>query len=365
MEYATFVLVDGTLQIDVRAATNERRFMLLLACALAAMAVLGIVTNLRLEPNSADAAALPVATNDAPQAAPSPVSVRANEASHPQPVLQPLLAAPFDQRFPRLAQAVTSPPSPLQETLIVSYYGNPYSAAMGILGEADPETIVALLEERAAEYDRLNGPTGVVPALHLVYAVAQPHPAIDDRYLYYVDDAAVRRYIALAEERGMLLFLDLQIGRSSVEAEVRRVLPYLRYPQVHLALDPEFAVGPGQVPGEVIGSLRADEINRAQALLQELVEAERIPPKLLIVHQFVDSMVLGGEAIQPYPDVELIIDMDGFGPAPIKEAIYQRYASRPYASYAAIKLFFEQDTGLMSEEDVLSLEPRPAIVIYQ
>ena len=236
---------------------------------------------------------------------------------------------------------------------------------MGILGTAQPETVADLLEERAATYDQLNGQTPVVPALHLVYAVAQPHPADSGRYLYYADEEAVLEYVALAEERGMLLFLDIQVGRSTAEAEVRKVLPYLRYPQVHLALDPEFAVGPDQVPGAVIGSLSAGDINRAQALMQEFVEREQLGSKLLIVHQFIDSMVLNGAAIERYTDIELIIDMDGFGPAGVKEAIYQRYASRPYASRPAIKLFFEQDTGLMSEEDVLALEPPPAIVIYQ
>ena len=163
----------------------------------------------------------------------------------------------------------------------------------------------------------------------------------------------------------MLLFLDLQIGRSSVAEELQRVLPYLQHPQVHIALDPEFAMSEGQVPGTVIGSLRGADINQAQAILQELVEEEELPPKMLIVHQFVDWMVLDGEVIKRYPGVDLIIDIDGFGPSEIKRSIYGRYANRPYAFNAAIKLFFEQDSDLMSEEDVLALEPRPAIVIYQ
>ena len=57
--------------------------------------------------------------------------------------------------------------------------------------------------------------------------------------------------------------------------------------------------------------------------------------------------------------------MDGFGPAEIKKVKYERYASRSYAAYAAIKLFVEHDPDLMSEADVLSLQPRPAVVIYQ
>ena len=345
--------------------SDDRRFMLLLACALLAVAILGVMAGSSLRDGEAAAAVAPVDRGGSVQTVRAENSVARIEAVGPQPLLQQFLTSRFEERFPELARAVRPRLSPLQDTLIVSYYGNPYSPNMGILGKADPQTIAARLEEQAARYDELNGPLRVMPAFHLVYAVAQPHPAADGRYLYYMDDADVREYVALAEERDALLFLDLQIGRSSVEAELQRVLPYLRYDNVHLALDPEFAVALGEVPGAIFGSLHADDINRAQTLLQQLVDTEHLPPKLLIVHQFVDSMVLEGDAIQRYPDVDLVLDVDGFGPAAVKRAIYGRYASRPYAYHAAVKLFFEQDPDLMSELDVLSLEPRPSIVIYQ
>ena len=163
----------------------------------------------------------------------------------------------------------------------------------------------------------------------------------------------------------MLLFLDLQVGRSTVTAEVEKVLPFLRHPRVHLALDPEFAVDGESTPGDVIGSLNAKEIDAAQAMLQEIVVAERLPPKLLMIHQFLDEMVQGGESISLYQGVDLIIDMDGFGPAAVKRETYEEYAGRPYAAHAAIKLFFNHDPDLMSEQDVLFLNPTPAVVIYQ
>lgn len=347
---------------------DDRDFMLLVACALLAMLALGLITAGPIETGRREASAAvldkpPFDEDESPA-----TTLRADDASSVQPQLRPLLSASFAERFPSLARA-TAAAAPravsLQDTAIVSYYGNPNTARMGILGAADPKEIATLIEGHAARYDALNGPAGVVPAFHLVYAVAQPHPATDGRYLYYVQPEQLNEYLRVAEQRGMLLFLDLQIGRSSVEAEVRRVLPYLRHPSVHLALDPEFAMAAGQAPGDVIGGIDAGDINRAQTILQELVEREGLPPKLLIVHQFIDSMIRGGDAIRSYPDVELIIDMDGFGPADVKRAIYRRYATRPYALNAGIKLFFQQDAGLLSEEDVLALEPRPAVVIYQ
>ncbi len=339
--------------------------MRLLACALTAIVALGMVTDRSLGSENADAPAATAASPRASGEMSGAALVRPTVALRPPLVLKPLLTISLADRFPRLALTKAPERPILLDSQIISYYGNPYTAEMGILGVDDLETVASRLERHAARYDRLNGAIDVVPALHLVYAVAQRDPTDNGLYLQYVDDGDVRRLLALTEEREMLLFLDLQIGRSSVEAELEKVLPYLRHPQVHLAIDPEFAVSPTEVPGMDLGSIGAADIDGAQAALQELVQAEGLPPKLLIIHQFVDSMVLDVEAIQRYPDVELIIDMDGFGPAAIKQVQYERYAARPYASHAAIKLFFDHDPDLMSEEEVLSLEPRPAVVIYQ
>ena len=340
---------------DVPAASADRRFSLLLAVALAGIVALGVATG--YEFGAADLQPTPLVSARAPVLPPPAID--------PPPLLEPLLIIDLTERFPDIAVTLAPARSLLLDSQIVSYYGNPASAAMGILGTDDAETIADALALRATRYDLLNGDFGVIPAIHLVYAVAQAEPTNNGLYLTYVDDATVQRYLKLTEERGMLLFLDLQIARSTVAAEVEKVLPYLRYPQVHLALDPEFAVSGRAVPGAVIGSLNAGDIGDAQAMLQALVLEERIPPKLLMVHQFIDDMVVGGGAIQPYPDVELIIDMDGFGPPDVKRATYERYAERPYAAHAAIKLFLQHDTDLMSELDVLRLEPTPAIVVYQ
>ena len=341
----------------VLAASAARRFSLLLAGALAGIVALGVATGYETGTANVQPAPLYPENTRALVLPPPPID--------PPPLLEPLLTIDLGERFPDMTVTLAPTRSLLPDSLIISYYGNPASAAMGILGAGDIETIADALAEQAARYDRLNGDIDVIPAIHLVYAVAQAQPTDNGLYLSYVDDATVQRYLKLTEERGMLLFLDLQIARSTVAAELEKILPYLRHPQVHLALDPEFAVTGRAVPGAVIGSLAAVDIGHAQAMLQALVLEERIPPKLLMVHQFIDDMVVGGSDIQPYPDVELIIDMDGFGPPDVKRATYERYAERPYAAHAAIKLFFQHDTDLMSELDVLRLEPTPAIVVYQ
>jgi len=273
-----------------------------------------------------------------------------------------LLAGPVEKAFPR---STLKPSSLFDRYLIVSYYGHPGSPDMGVLGEHGAEAVVRMVAEHSTRYDRQNGIRGVLPALHLIYAVAQGEPGEGGRYLARTAASEVRRYIDLTSRYDMLLFLDIQVGRSSVRDEVARVLPFLRYPNVHLALDPEFAVTGGEVPGRDLGSLSAAEINEAQAELARLVRRSGLPPKILVVHQFTDGMLTGGEAITAHNGVDLVVDVDGFGPAETKRAIYERFAARAYARRPAIKLFFQQDPDLMTEEQVLSLVPAPDLVIYQ
>ena len=249
----------------------------------------------------------------------------------------------------------------LSANQVLSYYGNPYVAAMGILGELDPPELVARLKAHAQKYDALNGARGVRPALHLVYATAQKDPGREGAYLLYVDDKTLKEYIDLACQNGLFIFLDLQIGRSTAAAEVEKVLPYLKQSHVQLALDPEFAMPPGEVPGQAIGSLDAADINAAQKLVQDFIEKHNLPDKILIVHQFQASMVTHPELIGDYPRVHLVIDMDGFGPAAIKVVKFGWYAAP--ARHSGIKLFFKHDSDLMSEQDVLDLNPN--VIIYQ
>lgn len=252
-------------------------------------------------------------------------------------------------------------PDPLTEAQILSYYGNPYTSDMGILGELPPQTLVEELKAHAQLYDSLNGPRGVQPALHLVYATAQGDPGREGLYLQYVDEETLREYIQLACENGLLIFLDLQIGRSDVRSEVAKILPYLEQAHVHAALDPEFAMPQGEVPGESIGSLDAADVNAAQAVLQDLLREGDLPDKILIVHRFTKGMLTNPELIDDLPRVKLVIDMDGFGPSEIKRVKYGWYAAP--AEYSGIKLFFRHDTDLMSEQEVLELNPD--VIIYQ
>jgi len=77
----------------------------------------------------------------------------------------------------------------------------------------------------------------------------------------------------------------------------------------------------GEVPCTAIGTFDAADINYASAYLAGLVVKYHLPPKMLVVHRFTKNMVTNYRNIQIRPEVQLIINMDGFGfPAKKKES---------------------------------------------
>lgn len=249
---------------------------------------------------------------------------------------------------------------------IVSYYGHPLSPAMGVLGEGSEQEMLERLKMQAAAYQALNPEQAVIPALHLIYEVAQSLTSDDGLYLYRTDDASVRHFIDLTRDQHMLLFLDLQIGRSSLKAELPHVLPYLREPHVHLAIDPEFVTPPGNRPGMFIGSLDCLQVNDAEDTIERLVEQANLPNKIVIVHQFEDDMLTNKEKLRfDEPRVDTVLDMDGFGDQNGKLSKYDTLVRQFGAKYAGIKLFYTHDTLLLTPQQVEGLTPRPNVIIYQ
>jgi hypothetical protein len=258
-----------------------------------------------------------------------------------------------------------SAPSPARLDSIVTYYGSPRAPKMGILGQHTPDEAADLLVERAQRFEALSGGAPVLPAIQLVYAVAQPQANSNGLYLQYVDDRTVRQYIELARRRGFVLILDLQIGHSNALAEVRKIAPYLAEPDVFVALDPEFALAGGAKPGDAIGSIDASDINAVQWYLAAFSKRYHLPDKMLIVHQFQAEMITEAAAIERHDDVDLIINMDGYGPADIKKAKYARYSGASYAPFGGIKVFLQHDPDPLTEAQLLGLTPRPSLFVYQ
>ena len=111
--------------------------------------------------------------------------------------------------------------------------------------------------------------------------------------------------------------------------------------------------------------MTGDEVNEVQRYLAGIVQAEGLPPKILMVHQFTPRMIRDRDAIEDYADVDLSIDMDGFGLVRVKVAGYDLFAVPEPSERPAFKLFFDYDTPLMTPEQVQGLDPPPDLIIYQ
>ena len=248
---------------------------------------------------------------------------------------------------------------------IVSVYGFPGECVMGELGCHDSDAAAARAQELARQYDAANGERGVVPALHLIVGVAQAAAGRDGTYLDRMPIATIQEYVEVARARGMLLFVDVQIGWADTLAEVARLRPVLQEPIVHLALDPEFATKTQRAaPGQVIGTLDATQVNEVQRYLADLVRLHQLPPKVLVLHQFQHGMLTNKALYEAHPEVEVTIDMDGFGGPAAKLSGYEAYA-RAGSEYTAFKIFFHWDEPVLTPEDLQALEYPPDYVIYQ
>ncbi|MGH7671237.1 MAG: hypothetical protein ACRENQ_17275, partial [Gemmatimonadaceae bacterium] len=196
---------------------------------------------------------------------------------------------------------------------IVAFYGNPLSPRMGILGALPPDQMLAKLDTEVAAWNAADPATPVIPALQLIVSVAQDQPGRDSMYRARMPDTLITRVAGWADQKKALFFLDVQVGHSSVAAEIERLLPYLARPTVHLALDPEFAMKDGTTPGQKIGTLDASDVNYAIGVLDSLVTANHLPPKVLIVHRFTRRMLTNAHGIKLDPRVQVVVDMDGWG----------------------------------------------------
>jgi len=264
------------------------------------------------------------------------------------------------------AESLTlTPDGLLPESRILTFYGFPGDENIGILGEHDPDALLEMLREQAAVYEAADPSRPVVIAMEVIASVAQPDPQPDGSYLLDTPSEVLDQYATFTAENDMLLFLDVQIGRRTVQAEVEGLRSWLELPHVHLALDPEFAMREGELPSVHIGQIDASDIAFTQQYLANLSAELGIPPKVLIVHQFIESMIENKDQVTPVAGVQLVIDADGWGTPADKRATYDAVIGCCPIEFDGVKLFYQQDVPLMTPEEVLDLDPVPDLIIYQ
>lgn len=288
------------------------------------------------------------------------VTVIVTAASGPSgsPPPPPALAKPGTQTRP-----VDSSPL-LEKNLLVTWYGNPWSGRMGILGRLDDAALVEGLKKQAAAYAAVTDKR-VIPAYELVAIIGQPQPGRDGMYRRRESYTVIDRMLRAARAAGFKLILDVQTGHSTVLAELSYLSRYLQEPDVFVALDPEFSMGDGGIPGQRIGTMRADEVNDAIDVLEYVQERYRLPRKVLMVHQFTMAMLPDKDKIWTSSALDIVLVADGFGPPALKRHTYSMVLKQHAFAYSGFKLFYIQDTDLLQPSQVVALSPAPSVVIYQ
>ncbi|MGI8698293.1 MAG: hypothetical protein ACR2J0_04000 [Mycobacteriales bacterium] len=245
---------------------------------------------------------------------------------------------------------------------VVCYYGGAAGGALGVLGEGTPAQAGQRLLKAAAPFKTATRP--VLPAFELITTVAQAHAGDDGDYSEPTAAADVQRYLTEVRKIKGLLILDLQPGRSDFLSQARLYEKFLEQPDVGLALDSEWHMKPGQVPGKVIGSASAAEINSVSAYLSGIVARKKLPQKLFVIHQFTLAMVQNKPQITSPPGLAVVFHIDGFGSRAAKLQKYAVLHVKP-PFYNGLKLFYDEDIKRFSPKEAVALTPSPDLFSYQ
>lgn len=254
---------------------------------------------------------------------------------------------------------------------IIAYYGNFYSKGMGVLGETAPKQMLARFRKEIANWEQADTTVKVMPAIHYIAVTAQKDPGSGNTYRLRMPESQIQIALALADSIDGLVFLDIQPGHASLTNEVEQLAKYLAMPNVHLGIDPEYSMKNGGVPGQRIGTMDAEDINNVADILERLVKEHNLPPKVLVVHRFTKGMVTNYKKIKTRPEVQIVIQMDGFGFPAKKLDSYRITIVNEPVQFAGFKLFYREDIKegtrktIMTPEEVLAIYPKPVYIQYQ
>ena len=259
------------------------------------------------------------------------------------------------------------PGSILPAKRIIAFYGNPLSRRMGILGEFDPPEMFRRLDAEVAEWNQLDPSHPVQPALHLIAVVAQAAPGRDGKYRLRMDSAVIEKVYGWAKSKNALMFVDVQVGQSTLQAELPWLERFLKRPEVHLGIDPEFSMKDGSKPGKKIGRYDAVDVNYAAGFLKGLVEKYNLPPKILVLHRFTKTGVMNSDQIKLDPKVQIVMHMDGFGAPWLKRDSFYSYVKREPVQFAGWKQFtkLKNDNPPTTKREILRLWPTVLYIQYQ
>ncbi len=246
---------------------------------------------------------------------------------------------------------------------VIAYYGSGEFPGLGVLGKKPPQESADDVIKQAQAY----APSGrkILPAMELITTVALSSPGPTGTYSSDGNPDVVQRYLDVARKNKMMLILDFQPGQGEFLPQVKRFEKFLTQPDVGVALDAEWRMKKGQIPGKTYGSATAAEINGVSDYVAGLVKANNLPEKLFLVHQFRLDMLPDRSKIVPRDGLAIVFHADGFGPQKEKKEVYKALALPGPPFHIGFKLFYKADTGLMSPAQAMALQPQPDLITYQ
>lgn len=253
---------------------------------------------------------------------------------------------------------------------ILAFYGNLYSKRMGILGEFPEKEMLDKLQAEVKRWQAADTTVEVVPALHYIAVTAQGSAGADGKYRLRMPFKEIDKVLVMAEKINAPVFIDVQVGLSTLQAEIPLFEKYLKMPNVHLGIDPEFSMKTGKKPGSVIGSFDAADVNYTTNYLAKLVNENNLPPKILVIHRFTQAMVTNTKQIKLQPEVQIVMDMDGWGAQARKINTYRQFIYKEPVQFTGFKIFYKNDfretnSRTMTPAEVLKLKPQPIYIQYQ
>lgn len=253
---------------------------------------------------------------------------------------------------------------------IIAYYGNFYSKGMGVLGEYPEDIMLEKLNTEIRFWQDADPDTLVMPAIDYIAVTAQLSAGKDGMYRLRMPTSQIDKALAIAEKIDGIVILEVQPGLANLMDEVRALEPYLSKQRVHLAIDPEFSMKTGARPGTRVGTVDAKDVNAVAEYLAELVRANNLTPRVLIVHRYTRAMVTNATKIIPLPEVQIVMDMDGWGPGPKKYSTYNSFIVPEPVQFTGFKIFYKNDikqpgTKVLTPAELLKLSPRPSFIQFQ
>lgn len=253
---------------------------------------------------------------------------------------------------------------------VIAYYGNLYSKQMGILGELPRRQMLDKLQGEIAKWKKADSTLELQPALHYIAVTAQLSPGKAGKYRLRMPFHQIDSVLSMAKEIDAIVFLDIQVGKSTIQQELPEFEKYLKMPNVHIGIDPEFSMKSGHNPGEAVGVYDAADINFCTNYMAKIVRENNLPPKMLVVHRFTQNGVTNYKNIKTIPEVQIVMHMDGWGAPERKVGTYKAYIYREPVQFTGFKIFYKNDVirskaRLMTPEELLALKPRPVYIQYQ